>query len=54
MIKFLEKGRKRICENCQLECLEKLFCEHYIRKLFKIQFFEMGYGNDVVDDLIQC
>src|SRR3954451_2650146 len=33
-IRFNE-GKKRNCENCQLECLATLYCEHCIRNYLK-------------------
>ena len=32
------KGAKRICENCQDECLATLFCEHCVRNYLKANF----------------
>ena len=35
---LLNEGTKRICENCQLECLAKLFCELCVRNYLKSNF----------------
>ena len=32
------EGTKRICENCQDECLATLFCEHCVRNYLKAKF----------------
>src|ERR1051325_1098154 len=32
------EGAKRICENCQDECLATLFCEHCVRNYFTANF----------------
>jgi len=47
------EGTKRICENCQLECLATLFCEHCVRNYLKSNFSKWTSGNDDIDDLIQ-
>ncbi len=47
------EGTKRICENCQLECLVTLYCEYYIRNYLKSKFSSWISGNDDIDDLIQ-
>src|ERR1043165_4312099 len=46
-------GTRRICENCQLECLATLYCEHCIRNYLKTKFSNYKSGNDDIDDLIQ-
>ncbi len=46
-------GAKRICENCQLECLSTLFCEHCVRNYLKSEFSNWISGNDDIDNLIQ-
>jgi hypothetical protein len=35
------EGTKRICEDCQDECLATLYCEHCVSKLFKRKFFKL-------------
>ena len=44
---------KRICENCQNECLATLFCEHCVRNYLKANFPNWTSGNKDIDDLIQ-
>ena len=46
-------GTKRICENCSLECLATLFCEHCIRNYLKNNFSNWTSGNNDIDNLIQ-
>src|SRR3954451_6889020 len=46
-------GRKRICENCQLECYATLYCEHCVRNYLKAEFSNWKSGNNDIDDLIQ-
>ena len=46
-------GTKRICENCQLECLATLYCEHCIRNYLKANFSNWTSGNDNIDNLIK-
>ncbi|RGB31343.1 kinase-like domain-containing protein [Rhizophagus diaphanus] len=47
------KGTKRICENCNQECLATTYCEHCIRNHLKSNFLNWSSGNDNVDKLIQ-
>src|SRR5688572_25819114 len=47
------EGTKRICENCQLECLATLFCEHCVQNYLKSKFSIWTSGNEVIDNLIQ-
>src|SRR3989337_2341148 len=47
------EGTKRICENCNEECLATLYCEYCIRNHLKINFSNWTSGNDSIDDLIQ-
>ena len=47
------EGAKRICENCQNECLATLFCEHCVRNYLKAKFSSWTSGSDDVDNLIQ-
>ncbi|GES75142.1 kinase-like domain-containing protein [Rhizophagus clarus] len=47
------EGIKRICENCNKECLAILFCEHCVRNYLKANFLNWTSGNDDIDDLIQ-
>ncbi|CAB4407559.1 unnamed protein product [Rhizophagus irregularis] len=64
VIKFLNKdydkhkilynvGTKRICENCQNECLATLYCEHCVRNYLKENFLNWTSGNNDIDNLIQ-
>ncbi|RGB32316.1 kinase-like domain-containing protein [Rhizophagus diaphanus] len=46
-------GTKRICENCNQECLATLFCEYCIRNYLKSNFSNWTSGNDIIDNLIQ-
>jgi hypothetical protein len=48
-------GTKRICENCNQECLATLFCEFCVRNYLKANFSNWTSGNDDIDNLIhQC
>src|SRR5437764_3567719 len=47
------EGTKRICENCQDECLATLYCEHCIRNYLVANFSKWTSGNDDIDNLIQ-
>ena len=47
------EGTKRICENCQLECLATLYCEQCVRIYLKSKFSNWTSGNDDIDNLIQ-
>ncbi|RIA79883.1 hypothetical protein C1645_810656 [Glomus cerebriforme] len=47
------KGIKRICENCQDECLATLYCEYCVRNYLKMNFSNWTSGNGDIDDLIQ-
>ena len=47
------EGTKRLCENCSLECLGTLFCEHCVRTYLKNNFSNWTSGNNDIDDLIQ-
>ncbi|POG61624.1 kinase-like domain-containing protein [Rhizophagus irregularis DAOM 181602=DAOM 197198] len=46
-------GTKRICENCNQECLATLYCDHCIRNYLKKNFTNWTSGNDDIDNLIQ-
>ncbi|POG60172.1 kinase-like domain-containing protein [Rhizophagus irregularis DAOM 181602=DAOM 197198] len=46
-------GIKRICENCNQECLATLFCEYCVRNYLKANFSNWTSGNDDIDKLIQ-
>src|SRR5436190_23851790 len=47
------KGTKRICENCNQECLATLYCEYCVRNYLKANFSNWTSGNDGIDNLIQ-
>jgi hypothetical protein len=47
------EGAKRICENCNQECLATLFCERCVRNYLKAKFSNWTSGNDDIDNLIQ-
>ncbi|CAB4444217.1 unnamed protein product [Rhizophagus irregularis] len=46
-------GTKRICENCNQECLATLYCEYCVRNYLKENFSNWTSGNDDIDNLIQ-
>ena len=50
---FYNLGTRRICENCNQECLATLFCEYCIRNYLKVNFSNWTSGNDDIDNLIQ-
>src|SRR3989440_5958714 len=47
------EGTKRICENCQDECLATLYCEHCVRNHLKANFSNWTSENDEIDNLIR-
>src|SRR5438045_8331299 len=47
------EGTKRICENCNQECLATLYCEFCVRDYLKANFSNWTSGNDDIDNLIQ-
>ncbi|CAB4407540.1 unnamed protein product [Rhizophagus irregularis] len=47
------EGTKRICENCQNECIATLYCEHCVRNYLKENFSNWTSGNNDINDLIQ-
>jgi hypothetical protein len=49
----INEGTKRICENCNKECLATLFCEHCVRNYLKANFSNWTSGNDDIDNLIK-
>jgi hypothetical protein len=50
---LLNEGTKRICENCNQECLATLYCEHCVQNHLKENFSNWTSGNDNIDNLIQ-
>ena len=47
------EGTRRICENCNQECLATLYCEYCVRDHLKAKFSNWTSGNDDIDNLIQ-
>src|SRR5438045_1012625 len=47
------EGTKRICENCQEECLATLYCELCIRNHLEAKFSNWTSENNDIDNLIQ-
>src|ERR1051325_11814835 len=47
------EGTKRICENCNQECLATTYCEICVRNYLKANFSNWTSGNDNIDNLIQ-
>ncbi|EXX68497.1 polo kinase CDC5 [Rhizophagus irregularis DAOM 197198w] len=47
------EGTKRICENCNQECLATTYCELCVRNYLKENFSNWTSGNDAVDNLIK-
>src|SRR5689334_9334668 len=47
------EGTRRICENCNKECLATLYCEYCVRNYLKAKFSNWTSGNSDVDNLIQ-
>src|SRR5204862_1000702 len=50
---LFNEGTKRICENCNQECLATLYCEYCVRNYLKANFSNWTSGNDDIDNLIQ-
>ncbi|CAB4418065.1 unnamed protein product [Rhizophagus irregularis] len=52
--KFIfNEGTKRICENCNQECLAITYCENCLRNYLKEKFSNWTSGNVIIDNLIQ-
>ncbi|EXX57014.1 kinase-like domain-containing protein [Rhizophagus irregularis DAOM 181602=DAOM 197198] len=47
------EGTKRICENCNQECLAVTYCEYCVRNYLKAKFSNWTSGNVIIDNLIQ-
>ncbi|CAB4435321.1 unnamed protein product [Rhizophagus irregularis] len=47
------KGTRRVCENCNQNCLATLYCEYCVRNYLKNNFSNWTSGNDDIDNLIQ-
>ncbi|CAB4442409.1 unnamed protein product [Rhizophagus irregularis] len=50
---LLNEGTKRICENCNQECLATTYCENCVRNYLKENFSNWTSGNATIDNLIQ-
>ena len=50
---LFNEGTKRICENCNQECLATLYCEYCVRNYLKANFSNWSSGNNDIDVLIQ-
>src|ERR1044072_8548416 len=50
---LLNEGTRRICENCNQECLATLYCEYCVRNYLKANFSNWTSGNNDIDNLIQ-
>ncbi|CAB4420781.1 unnamed protein product [Rhizophagus irregularis] len=50
---ILNEGTKRICENCNQECLATTYCEICVRNYLKAKFSNWTSGNVIIDNLIQ-
>ncbi|EXX54062.1 Mkk1p [Rhizophagus irregularis DAOM 197198w] len=48
-----DDGTRRICENCNQECLATLYCEYCVRNYLQENFPNWTSGNDEIDNLIQ-
>ncbi|CAB4424241.1 unnamed protein product [Rhizophagus irregularis] len=46
-------GTKRICDNCNQECLATLYCEYCVHNYLKANFKNWTSGNNDIDNLIQ-
>src|SRR6266498_2366941 len=46
-------GTRRICENCNQECLATLYCEYCVQNYLQTKFSNWTSGNDDIDNLIQ-
>jgi hypothetical protein len=47
------EGRKRICKNCEKDCLAISYCEYCMRNYLKSKFSHWTSGNIDIDNLIQ-
>ena len=50
---LFNEGTKRICENCQNECLATTYCEICVQNYLKTNFSNWTSGNNDIDNLIQ-
>ncbi|GBB99812.1 hypothetical protein RclHR1_03640008 [Rhizophagus clarus] len=47
------EGTRRVCENCNQECLATLYCEYCVQNYLKANFSNWTSGNNDIDNLIQ-
>ncbi|POG67693.1 kinase-like domain-containing protein [Rhizophagus irregularis DAOM 181602=DAOM 197198] len=47
------QGTRRICENCNQECLATTYCEYCVRNYLKAKFSNWTSENVIIDNLIQ-
>jgi hypothetical protein len=50
---IFNSGTKRVCENCDQECLATSYCEYCVRNHLKENFSNWTSGNDDIDNLIR-
>ncbi|PKY59099.1 kinase-like protein [Rhizophagus irregularis] len=50
---LLNNGTRRICENCNQECLAITYCEYCVQNYLKAKFSNWTSGNNDIDNLIQ-
>jgi hypothetical protein len=50
---LFNEGTKRLCENCEKECLATFYCENCMRNYLKADFQNWTSGNDNIDALIR-
>ncbi|GBB83237.1 hypothetical protein RclHR1_00100041 [Rhizophagus clarus] len=50
---LFNEGTKRLCENCEKECLATFYCEYCIQNYLKEDFPNWSSGNDNIDILIR-
>ena len=48
------EGTRRICENCNQECLATLYCEYCVQNYLKANFSNWTSGNNDINNLIQA
>jgi len=45
----INEGTKRVCENCNQECLATLYCEYCVRNYLKENFSNWTSGNNDIN-----
>ncbi|EXX62739.1 polo kinase CDC5 [Rhizophagus irregularis DAOM 197198w] len=50
---LFNEGTKRVCENCNQECLAIAYCEYCVRNYLKAKISNWTSGNVIIDNLIQ-